>query len=322
MKIGQLYNLEAAEGFIASGEQVGFQDSQAGVILARNLTAIDPKVFEKKFPELALLNSGLEIDNTGGYARKIQSLRLLDKGGFKVSSDYDDNKGKISVTGEDSDLKVYPHQAHSIWSDDEVKEAEMQNINLPARFLAAHNSIYQKELDKIGLVGMTGGVGLLNYTGFASDSAANTAGALTAESLYQEIADLIVDQHSAVQNTPEYMANRVIMPVRVMNVLKAKILNSAAGSSTVLKALQDNFPDVMFLATFRADTTANGGDLATSATVAYSNNGEAMKLRIPVPLTIGEIVKPSSFEFRVDSKFRIAGLDVLEDTAGRRLTGL
>jgi hypothetical protein len=73
MKLGQLYNLEAIEKFTNSGEQVGFTDSQAGVVLARNLTAIDPRIFEKKYPELALLNSGIEIDNTGGYARQMNS---------------------------------------------------------------------------------------------------------------------------------------------------------------------------------------------------------------------------------------------------------
>jgi hypothetical protein len=60
----------------------------------------------------------------------------------------------------------------------------------------------------------------------------------------------------------------------------------------------------------------------SSATVAYANSDEAMKMRIPLALTIGEIVKLGSFNFHVDSKYRIAGLDVLEDTAGRILTGL
>ena len=47
-----------------------------------------------------------------------------------------------------------------------------------------------------------------------------------------------------------------------------------------------------------------------------------MIMRIPQPLTIGEIIKVGSFDFHVDSKYRIAGLDVLENTAGRLLTGL
>ena len=59
-----------------------------------------------------------------------------------------------------------------------------------------------------------------------------------------------------------------------------------------------------------------------SHTVAYSNNPEVMQMRIPVPLTISEIVKVSGFDYRVDSKYSIGGLDILESTGGYILTGL
>lgn len=322
MKIGNLYNLQSVEAFVKSHERPGFQDSQAGVVLARNLTAVDPKIYEKKYPELALMASGITVDNSGGYALRIQSLRVLDKGDFTVNKDADDNKGKISLTAEDSTLKVFPYAGHSTWTDDEVKEADLQGINLPSQFLSAHNKRYARKLDEIGLIGLPGSTGLLNSTAFTADSAADNIEDLTAQQAYDEIADLIVAQWNGVNNTPEYKADKVMMPVRVYNVLTTKMLNTAAGSATVLTALKANFPGVTFIATFRADTIANGGSLATSNVVAFNGNDEAMKLRVPVPLTIGEIVKPSSFEFRVDSKFRIAGLDVLEATAGRRLTGL
>jgi hypothetical protein len=91
-----------------------------------------------------------------------------------------------------------------------------------------------------------------------------------------------------------------------MNLLQAKIMDTAAGNASVLKALQDNHPSVKFLATVRATTDM----------VAFSTSREAMVMRVPVPLTIGEIVKISSFNFLVDSKYRVGGLDVLESTAG------
>lgn len=325
MKIGEIYNLNSFERFCDSASQTGFKDSQAGVVLARNLTAIDPTLFEKKYPELALVNSGIEVSNIGGYASVIQSLRILDKGDFTLTKDKDGNKGKISLSAEDSTIKVFPHAAHSEWSDDEVKEADLQGINLPSQFVATHNRLYLRKLDEIGLVGLGAGAvstGLLNSTAFAALPAGGTIETRTAQQAYDEIATLLNTQFNSVNNAPEYKANRVIMPTRVMNRLQSVILNTAASADTVLAALQKNYPSVMFLASFRGDTTGNGGNLATSATVCYSNNSEAMKLRVPVPLEIGEIIKPASFQFRVDSKFRIAGLDVLETTAGYRLTGL
>jgi hypothetical protein len=320
MKIGNLYNLDSFKTFMDSAKKPGFADAYAGTVLSRNLTAVDPRLFEKKFPELTFVNSGVQADNSGGYARRIQSLRVIDLGGFTTSGDASANKGRISLMAEDSFLKVIVREADSVWTEDEIKEAELQNINLVQRYVQAHNAAYMREIDQIGLLGGVAGIGtgLLNHAGFTATPAGGAIEALTAQQMYDAIASLITDQHNAVNNTPEYMADRVIMPIDVMNKLSVTILNSAAGSSSVMRALQDNFGGVQFMASFRAANTGAG----VSATVAFSSNDEVMKMRIPVPLTIGEIIKQGSFDYKVDSKYRIAGLDVLENTGGRILTGL
>src|SRR5699024_5233495 len=238
MKIGNLYDLASFEAFCDSASQRGFTDAYAGTVLARNLTAVDPRIFEKKYPELALINSGIEADNSGGYARRIQSLRLQDLGGFTTSGDSADDKGKISLAGEDSFLKVIEREAHSKWTDSEIREAELQGINLPQRYIQSHNRIYMREVDQIGLVGGVGMQGLLNYSGFNADSASGAIGTLTPIQKYEEIAGLITDQRNAVNNTPEYSANRVITSTEVLNDLSVTILDTAAGSMSVLAALR------------------------------------------------------------------------------------
>ena len=317
MKIGNLYNLDSVQRFIDSANAPGFTDSDPGIVLARNLTAVDPKIYEKKFPELTFVSSGIQVDNTGGYARRIQSLRLVEQGDFADAGDNAGNKGKISLRGEDNYLKVFVKEANSEWTEDDIKEAELGNVNLPQRYLAAHNKKYSQLVDTIGYIGHNGQTGLLNDAGFGSTTATAPIATATAQQVYDDIAGLIRAQWDGVFNTPEYMANRVDMPSDVYNWISSTILNTAAGSSTVLKALQDNFPGVMFRGTPKANDVAG-----VSKTVAYSNNGESMQMRVPVPLTIGEIIKLGSFDFSVDSKFRIAGLDVLESTSGRYVTGL
>lgn len=322
MKLKEIYDLRSFQKLKDSAKKAGFADSAAGVILARNLTAVDPSIFEKKFPELMLMNSGIAVDNTGGYAKRIESLRVTGQGSFKRAGDTASNKGKISLAGEDSFLKVIERTASSDWSDSEIEEANLQNINLVSRYIENHNKIYMREIDLVGSLGdpdEAGSEGLLNSSVFTSGAAAGAIGTLTAQQMYDEISDLITSQHSAVNNTPEYMANKVDMPVYVYNTLKSTILNSAGSEKTVLKALQTNFPDAEFRSNFRCNEAGGAG---VSHTVAYSTNAEAMKLRIPVPLTIGEVIKVGSFDFHVDSKYRIAGMDVLESTAGYILTGL
>lgn len=321
MKIGNIYNLDSFKQFLDSHKRSGFTDSYAGIVLARNLTAVDPRLFEKKYPDLNFVNSGIEANNTGGYARRIQSLRLVEQGKFKTAGDQSDTKGKISLTAEDSFLKVIEREGQSKWTESEIKEADLQGINLVTRYVEAHNKIYMREIDQVGYIGLDGQKGLLNHADIVSSAAGGTIETRNAQQMYDEIAGLITDQWNGVNNTPEYMANRVDMPVRVFNKLAETILNTAAGSSTVLKALKDNFPGVSFQGTFRADNSTDLG-LGASSTTAYNNNSEAMVMRIPVPLTVGEIIKIGSFDFQVDSKYRVAGFDLLETTAARRLTGL
>lgn len=316
MKIGNLYDLESFERFF-DAKTHDFADALSGTILARQLTHVNATIFEKKYPELAFVNSGITTDNSGGYAQIIQSLRLIEDGGFTQAGDASGNKGKISLHAEDSTIKVIEREAHSIWTDTEVKQADLQNINLPSRYVSAHNKIYLREVDQSGLVGLNGNTGLLNHAGFTSGSAGGAIATLTAQEAYDEIATLITDQWNGVNNTMEYMASVVVMPVTVSNVLSSLILNTAAGDKSVMAALQANFGTVTFMSSARAADV--GG---ASATVAFSINQEAMVMRVPETLTIGEIIKVGSFDHKVDSKYRIAGLDVLENTAGRILTGL
>ena len=317
MKIGQLYDLNSFKQFTDSSKSAGFKDAESGVILARNLTMVNPKVFEKKYPELSFVNSGITVDNTGGYARRIQSLRLIEQGEFSDSSDLNSGKGRISLTAEDTFIKVFSKQAHSVWSDDEIKEASASNINLVQRYMSATNKVYNQKVDEIGYIGHQGQKGLLNYAGFATGSATDVIENLSAQEMYDEFATLITEQYNGVNNTPEYMANKVVMPTRVMNKLQVTMLNTNASTSTVLRALQDNFGGIAFETSFRAENVDG-----SSRVVAYSTNEDAMVMRIPKRLTIGKIVEQTSFSFRTDSKFRIAGLDVLEDTTGKILTGL
>jgi hypothetical protein len=324
-KLRNLYDMDSFAALQHCGGSRGFTDTAGGVILARNLTAIDPIILEVKYPELAFVNAGIDFSNTGGYAKQITTLRTAEHGNFAVSGDSADNKGKISLSMEDSYIPVIAKEAHSIWSDDEIKTAELQGINIVAQYINAHRKIYLQEIDDAGFIGIIGNSnnikyrGLLNTTLFNSDTAANTINNMTFQQAYDEISGLIQAQWSAVNNIPQYMADRVVMPTRVMNAIQSKIELVNGQYINVLEALRKNYPQVKFLSTHKAENVA---PFNTSVTVAFSTSPEAMKMRVPVPLSIGQIVRQSSFHFRIDSKYRVAGLDILESASGMILKGL
>lgn len=327
MKMNHLFDLESLKKFSDEMPSViggvkfhdgrTFKDAYAGTVLERNLTQVDPTVFEKKYPELTFFNLGISSDNSGGYAKRIQSLRVLEHGEFSVSGDRTSNKGKISISGEDNDILVIEKQAFAEWTDTDVQTASLQNYSLTGRLMSAIDKQYKREIDTIGFVGQGTNLGLLNNTDFASTGAGGAIGTLTPQDMYDEVCALIIDQHNAVSNTPEYMADTVVFPIDVLNTLQKTMLDTASTPASVLSALQFNFAGVSFTSSVRCNDV--GG---SSVSCAIKASDDTMKFRLPAPLTVGEIIKKSSFNWMVDAKYRVAGLDILESTAGRLLTGL
>lgn len=320
----KLYDVNSFEGAAAYAKK-HFKDD-GGIILARNLEHVSAEIFTQEFAGLTFLNQGVVVNNEGGYATSIKKLKLAVEGGFRESGTNTNTTGKITLSGEDDSIPVFTMEGESDWSEIELKQAELQNINLPSRFFEGHAELYNRKIDDLGYIGhvRTDGTqkttGLLNY-GWATDAAGNTAENLTGQELYDEIAQLLTRQWAGVLNVETYMADRVVMPSRVYNVTATKILNSAGSEMSVLAALRANFPTVQFGLTTKADTVANGGDLAASTTVAFSSNRRAMQMRVPVPLNVSS-VDQRGFKYYVESYFGVAGLDVIEDDAAQTLTGL
>lgn len=319
-QIKALYDLRSFEGAAAYAKK-HFRDD-GGIILARNLEHVSPEIFVQEYAGLSFLQQDLTINNEGGYATSIRKLKLRTEGDYRESGTNTSGNGKITLAGEDDTIAVFTMEANSDWSEVELKQAELENINLPSRFLEAHAERFNQKIDEIGYTGQvraTDGsqktLGLLNY-GWTSGAAAGAAETLTGLALYQEIADLLTAQWSAVLNVDTYKADRVVMPDDVYNVCATKILQAEGSEMSVLRALQSNFPGVQFGLTPKAQDV--GGN---SVTVAFSSNRRAMQFRLPVPLNVSSIDQ-RGFKYYVESYFALAGLDVIEDDAARILTGL
>jgi hypothetical protein len=302
-----------------------FKDA-GGIILARNLEHVSAEIFTQEFGGLTFLQQGVEVNNEGGYSTSIKKLKLAVEGGFRESGTSTNTGGKITLSGEDDSIPVFTMEGESDWSEVELKQAELQNINLPSRFFEGHAELYNRKIDDLGYFGQvrTDGsqktTGLLNH-GWTTSASVATAEASSGQALYDEIVGLMVAQWAGVLNVETYKADRVVMPSRVYNLVSTKILNSAGSEMSVLRALQSNFPGVTFGLTSKADTVANGGLMAASTTVAFSSNRRAMQMRVPVPLNVSS-VDQRGFKYYVESYFGVAGLDVIESAAAQTLTGL
>ena len=318
-QVKSLYDIKSFEDK-AKFAKTNFKDA-GGIILARNLEHVSTEIFTQEFAGLTFLNQGVTVNNEGGYATSIKKLKLQVEGQFRESGTNTNTSGKITLSGEDDSIPVFTLEGESDWSEIELKQAELENINLPGRYLEGHSELYNRKIDELGYIGQvrTDGsqktTGLLNH-GFVASAAGSTAGSLTGDQLYQAIADLITDQWAGVFNVETYMADRVVMPDTVYNICTKKILNSAGSEKSVMAALMANFPTVTFGLTTKARSVS--GD---SRTTAFSSNRRAMQMRIPVPLNVSS-VDQRGFKYYVESYFGVAGLDVIENSSGRHLTGL
>jgi hypothetical protein len=319
-RVQSLYGIKSFDAAAVYAKK-NFKD-EGGIILARNLEHVSAEIFTQEFAGLTFLNQGIAVNNEGGYATSIRKLKLRTEGGFRESGSGTNTTGKITLSGEDDSIPVFTMEGESDWSEIELKQAELENINLPSRFFEGHAELYNRKIDDIGFLGQvrTDGsqktTGLLNYSGFTSNSAVKTAALSTGQELYEEIAELITAQWAGVLNVDSYKADRVTMPASVYNICSTKILNSAGSEMSVLRALQSNFPTVTFGLTTKSEDV--GGD---SVTVAFSSNRRALQFRLPVPLNVSS-VDQRGFKYYVESYFGVAGLDVIEDDAAQILTGL
>lgn len=312
-----------ANSFTEKGRFVAQNFTDAGgVILARNLEHISAEIFVQEYPDLMFLSRGITVNNEGGHASAIRKLKMQVKGGFKKAGSNTNTTGKIVMAGESDVITTFGIEAESDWSEQELQEADLEGINLPQRYFDGHFEKYNQDIDALGYLGNYNEAGslvtpgLLTYTGFDTDNAADTADNLTGQELYDEIAGLIKRQRNNVFNTGTYRCDTVDMPVGVYLTADTKILNSNGSAMTVNAALRANHPDIDFGMTPKADDV--GG---VSVTVAYSKNRRSMQFRVPVPLRISSVYQ-NGWKSYVESYAKLAGLDIIEDGAAAYLKGL
>lgn len=291
-----------------------FKDAN-GILQPRNLTTLDPNIF-RSIPNTAVfMQSGIKVSNIGGYGETIRKIGITHQGNFTESRN-GTSKGLIGISGSQDDIKVIQKEAQMGYSFVEMQQAKLGNYSIVDENMRAVNRVYMEEIDEILATGTSQNEGLLNYSGFTASAAGALVSTFTGQQNFDAIKGLIEDQWNSVNNNDGYKANNVMFPSRVYNYLSSQPYLPNAGTKSVLNALRESYPSVRFGQSWRNESVSG-----TSVTVAYCSADNCMQNRIPVPLMISK-TDESGFNYKADMFYRIAGLDVVEDLAGRILTGL
>ncbi len=323
MRLSQIYNLVSMSDMkntqisdIAPSHVV---NSDTGILLQRHLTHVNPKVLEKKFPQLATHNFKLEVDNSGGYADRIQSLRTSVQGTF---SEIGSAGGKTTIDVEDTTIPSYFKDTLVKWDTIGVNKALLGNFNIVDRSLAGVVQVYNQEIDTAVIIGLddVGIKGLSNNVHYNTVFETTAFQSLTATQQYNLIVDRINTQHDSVNSsvddkddkktTSVYAANICLMPTKIFNIIQKNILNEFNNAS-VLTVLRTNLPSVNFIHSAKL----------TDKMVIFSNSEDSISLRIPVPMLFSPIYN-KHFDFSTKAMYGIAGVDILEPASGLIVSGL
>jgi hypothetical protein len=302
----QLWDVRSFFDAKAEIAKTSFKDATAGTILTRSLEHINTKIYKQRGVNETFLSIGIKIDNTGGYADFITSLKRKVEGDFANAGTADKTKGVITVSGEKSTLGVSGLKASSGWSFVEMEQAKLENRDTASDLMAGHNAKYLTQVDNIGFFGVNGVNGIANHADLTTVTASAFWSGMTNVELTDELSAFILSQRGSVDNT-DFWCDTVVLPTPLLS--KIKSANAFDGFERTIEEHLMTAYDVRFV----ASSKLTGVGTATSDVVlALSTHEDALVFRIPVPFNMSKVYQTSDWNYSFESMFRIAGIDMLE----------
>ena len=300
MKATLLYDYDAV--IDASNKIAQVIDGQNGAFARENLVALSRKIHQFIPNGVTFNQLGISIDNTGGYANAIKSLRLSYDGDFEKSGTSTTTNGKITVGGDTSLIPVDGYEAESDYSVTELNQARMENRNLQSELFKAHQDKYLRKLDTLVYDR------LINYGKFTKEDSPQTWATMTDEELSNTLRNFVIKQRNAV--SMGYESNVLVMPKGLKLRCEASDYK-ALGELTIAEKLAKTL-GVKLVGTTKLKGAGTG---ETDLIIAIANNDNSMVIRVPKRLGLSPIDRRGN-KFYFEGSFRVAGLDILEDGAG------
>jgi len=299
--MGVLYDFDGVKTFI--------QDSVDGLVAQGQLVKSSKQIFEEKFKDLTLWETGLIVNNEGGFARAIERLKVTPKGSFRSAMGRHDTNGIISLDGQSELIKIDVRDAESSYS---IYDEKATQVNLLTGLMKAHNEVFVDDLDKIGYLGddILGNKGLLNIDYSSSFAGGKTWEAMTDKELTDALRELYITQTVAVGVKSLY-ATHIIVPVGVY--LKISVNDYKDGVDLTIRRKMERDLGVKFVPTYRA---VGVKDFGCDVAVAMSNDQYAQQFRLPQPLKFTPLFR-ENYKRRVTSYYGVGGVDFINDCGAR-----
>jgi len=306
MKATSIYDYNS---IILASTAIAVMDGQNGAFARESLISVSSKIHKFIPNDVTVFDLGISVDNTGGYANAIKSLRSNIEGDFRKNGTSSDTAGKISISGDSNLIEVDGYDAESDYTVAEQNQAVLENRNLHGELLKGHQTKYLRGIDESVFLTL-----IDNTNGFTRETSPTLVSAMTNEELSNTFHNLVIKQRNEVSTA--YECNVIAVP----KALKLRCDSSdykAIGEKTISQKLMDAF-GVKLVASQHLKGEGAGG---TDAICAFNNSDESMVIRIPKKLGISPLDRRGN-RFYFEGSYRFAGLDILELGSGYVVEGL
>lgn len=225
------------------------------------------------------------------------------------------------------------------WNIEEVNSAIQVGSSLPDRRARAARLAYMKFMYDLTLKGSAekGLGGLINYSGVTATTApADGTGSVTTwvdedgvgtKTPAQIVRDINLALQGVYLSTYEQeMADTILLPVEAYNYI-ASTPYSATTMETILSFVQRT--NIYTLTTGQPLTIRTVRELSTGDAagtggrmVAYKNDGDFVKLHLPMPHRFLPVYQSGPLQFEVPGIFRTGGLELLTNAGMRYIDGI
>lgn len=225
------------------------------------------------------------------------------------------------------------------WNIEEVNSAIQVGSSLPDRRARAARLAYMKFMYDLTLKGSAekGLGGLINYSGVTATTApADGTGSVTTwvdedgvgtKTPAQIVRDINLALQGIYLSTYEQeMADTILLPVEAYNYI-ASTPYSATTMETILSFVQRT--NIYTLTTGQPLTIRTVRELSTGDAagtggrmVAYKNDGDFVKLHLPMPHRFLPVYQDGPLNFTVPGIFRTGGLELLTNAGMRYIDGI
>lgn len=317
------------------------QQAQFGFVVNQAYT-INTQVYATKFPDLDFGRLVYVDTSAPEWTPGIVTFMSSTVGKAQWYSGAAKDVPRADLTRDRSDVRIHMAAIGYGYNDEEIGQAQLMGMNLPAGKAEAARRAYMEFMWNVTITGDNdkGLQGLINQSGVtAAVAPADGTGGVTTwfdaggnatktpQQILRDFNNMLIGIFTSTLTVE--MADTVLLPYSTEANLGATTMSST-NSETVLSFIERNNiytrrtgQPLTIRGELGLDTAGANG---TKRMVAYANRQDVVKLHLPMPHRFGHsgglVYQDGPSSFQIPGKFRTGGVETLRPGAFRYLDGI